>query len=403
LNSPADYRCCVAVEEVMKAKAGFLTWVGIIAILIGLQGAWAAKPQDLNAPAAPQPSEPVADDGTINSPALQDPNTPENTAEPTTSDALGTAGSDASSFADLSQGSGGGREGPNYVIGPEDVISIDVFNVPELSKLLVRVANDGTITVPLIGQVKAAGLTAQQLREELAQKWGENYLQNPEVTLFIRQFRARPVSVVGAVEKPGLYPLTGRRNLIEVLSMAGGLGKKNSQAAGRSVYITRSQGFGDLQPTDGLKILSSDKVEIDLQKLLYSQNDALNIEIKPLDTVSVAKAPIIYVVGEVKKPGGFPLEDQERVTVLQALAMAEGLSGSPAKSLSKIIRRGPDGVARKEIPIDLGKIMKGEATDVELAANDILFIPLSGGKYVGKRAVENAIGVVTGLIIWGRL
>ena len=387
----------------MKAKLSFLTWVGILAILMGLQLVCAAQAQDPNSSVTPQPSEPVVDDGTMSSPALQDPNTPENTAEPTSSSALGTAGSDAALSADLSQASGGGREGPNYISGPEDVISIDVFNVPELSKLLVRVANDGTITVPLIGQVKAAGLTAQQLREELTQKWGENYLQNPEVTLFIRQFRARPVSVVGAVEKPGLYPLTGRRNLIEVLSMAGGLGKKNSQAAGRSVYITRSQGFGDLQPTDGLKILSPDKVEIDLQKLLYSQNDALNIEIKPLDTVSVAKAPIIYVVGEVKKPGGFPLEDQERVTVLQALAMAEGLSGSPAKSLCKIIRRGPDGVARKEIPIDLGKIMKGEATDVELAANDILFVPLSGGKYVGKRAVENAIGVVTGLIIWGRL
>jgi polysaccharide export outer membrane protein len=268
--------------------------------------------------------------------------------------------------------------------------------------LLVRVANDGTITVPLIGQVKAAGLTAQQLREELTQKWGENYLQNPEVTLFIRQFRARPVSVIGAVEKPGLYPLTGRRTLIEVLSQAGGPSNKSTGGAGRSIYITRQGGFGDVQQVDGMRLVAPDKLEIELPRLLYSKDERLNIEIKPLDIISVKKAAIVYVVGEVHKPGGFVLDDTEKVTVLQALAMAEGLNGSPAKKHSKIIRRGADGNAR-EISVDLGKIMKGRAPDPELAANDILFIPLSGQKYAGKSAASTAIGLMTGLLIWGRL
>lgn len=382
----------------MKSKQSVVLWIGLIVAFAGLQAVSIAQSQESYPPASSQTPEPVADDGTISSPALQSPNTPENSAEPTSSDALGSAGSDATSSSD--QGTGGGREGPNYIIGPEDVISIDVFNVPELSKLLVRVANDGTITVPLIGQVKAAGLTAQQLREELAQKWGENYLQNPEVTLFIRQFKAKPVSVIGAVEKPGLYPLTGQRNLIEVLSMAGGLGRKGSQPAGRTLVVTRSGGFGDLQLADGMRLLSPEKLEIDVQKLLYSQNDALNIHVQPLDVISVTKAPVIYVVGEVRKPGGFVLDDRERVTVLQALAMAEGLFGSPAKSQSKIIRRGQDESQKKEIPVDIGKVMKGQAPDLELTANDILFIPLSGGKYAAKRSVDNAIAVLTGLIIW---
>lgn len=384
----------------MNGKHSVALWIGVIVVFAGLQAVSVAHAQEAIPPASSQTPEPVADDGTVSSPALQSPNTPENSAEPTSSDALGAAGSDASSAGDLTQGSGGGREGPNYIIGPEDVISIDVFNVPELSKLLVRVANDGTITVPLIGQVKAAGLTSQQLREELAQKWGENYLQNPEVTLFIRQFKAKPVSVIGAVEKPGLYPLTGQRNLIEVLSMAGGLGRKGSQPAGRTLVITRSEGFGDLQLADGMRRLSPEKLEIDIQKLLYSQNDALNIHIQPLDAISVTKAPVVYVVGEVRKPGGFLLDDRERVTILQALAMAEGLFGSPAKSQSKIIRRGQDESQKKEIPVDIGKVMKGQAPDLELTANDILFIPLSGGKYAAKRSVDNAIGVLTGLIIW---
>ena len=165
----------------------------------------------------------------------------------------------------------GGPIGPNYILGPEDVINIEVFNVPELSKT-VRVANDGMISLPLIGRVQAAGLTTEQLRKELADKWGENYLQDPQVTVFVNQFKAKPVSVIGAVEKPGLYPLTGRRTLIEMLSMAGGFGKRGTSAAGRTVLVTRKSGFGDLQPVDGMHIRGPDQIEIDLNRLLYTRD-----------------------------------------------------------------------------------------------------------------------------------
>jgi polysaccharide export outer membrane protein len=120
-----------------------------------------------------------------------------------------------------------------------------------------------------------------------------------------------------------------------------------------------------------------------------------------MDTVSVSRADIVYVVGAVRKAGGFVLEDREKVTVLQALAMAEGLEGTAARSSARIIRRGEDG-SKTEIPINLKKILNGHSTDVELATNDILFVPDSTGKVAAKKGADAAIGIVSGLIIWRR-
>ena len=295
----------------------------------------------------------------------------------------------------------GGPLAPNYILGPEDVIKIDVLNVPELSKTTVRIANDGTISLPLIGRVKAAGLTAEQLRKELADKWGENYLQDPQVTVFVNEFKAKPVSVIGAVEKPALYPLTGQRTLIEMLSMAGGFGKRNTSAAGRTVLVTRKSGFKDLQPVDGMHVRGPDQIEIDLNRLLYTRDEALNIEIKPLDIISVSKADVVYVAGAVKRSGGFVLEDRPTMTVLQAITMAEGTTASAAKGAARILRTNPDG-SRTEVRINLGKIQKGKAEDVTLAANDILFVPESKGKFLSQQASQTGVAALTGWLIWVR-
>ena len=287
---------------------------------------------------------------------------------------------------------------PDYVLGPEDVVNIDVFNVPELSKS-VRIANDGAISLPLIGRVQAAGLTAEQLQQDLREKWGENYLQDPQVTVFVQEFKAKPVSVIGAVEKPGLYPLAGSRTLVEMLSMAGGFGKKGTSPAGRTVLVTRKSGFGDLQPVDGMHMRGSDQLEIDLNRLLSTRDEALNIEVKPLDIISVSKAEVVYVVGAVKRAGGFVLEDRPTMTVLQAVAMAEGLTGTAAKGSARILRTNPDG-SKTEIPINLGNILRGKGQDTTLAANDILFVPESKGKMAGSKAAETAISTFSGWLIW---
>ena len=287
----------------------------------------------------------------------------------------------------------------NYILGPEDVVDIDVFDVPELSIKKVRVANDGMISLPLIGRVQAAGLTAEQLRKELEDKWGENYLQDPQVTVFVEDFKAKPASVIGAVEKPGLYSLTARRSLIEVLSMAGGFGKKNTSPAGRTVVVTRRSGFQGLQPVDGMHVRGPHQIEIDLNRLLYTKDVALNIEVKPLDIISVSRADAVYVTGAVKQPGGFVLEDRPAVTVLQAIAMAQGFTITAAKKSARIIRTNQDG-SKTEIPLDLTKILRGKAPDATLAANDILFVPDSKRRIVALQGTNAGLTTFSGWLIW---
>ena len=289
---------------------------------------------------------------------------------------------------------------PNYILGPEDVIDIDVFDVPELTKT-VRVAADGQITLPLIGRVQAAGLTTEQLRQALAEKWGEDYLQDPQVTIFVKEFKAKPVSVIGAVEKPGLYPLTGERTLIEMLSMAGGFGKKGTSAAGRTVVITRKSGFKDLQTVPGMHVRGPDQIEVDLNRLLYAREEGLNIEIKPLDIISVTKADVVYVFGAVKQAGGFVLEDRPSLTVLQAISMAGGFTATAAKGSARILKTHPDG-SQTEIPVNLRKVISGKAENTTLAANDTLFVPDSKAKIASARALDASIYTVSGWLIWAR-
>ncbi len=290
------------------------------------------------------------------------------------------------------------RIGPNYVIGPEDVLLIDVFDVPELSRLSVQVSNDGTITVPLLGAIKAAGLTSHELRDELAEKWGEKYLQHPQVMLTIQEFKSRPVSVVGAVAKPGEYYLTGRRTLVEVLAMAGGPASLGA-AAGKEVMIERPGGFEDLPQVDGLTQTAPDKVSIEMKKLLYSQDTDLNIEIKPFDIITVSRAGIVYIVGAVTRPGGYILDSKDSVSVLEAVAMAQGVGPNAKTAEARIVRRSNNGT-QTAVPINLKKVLAGKAPDVTLAANDILFIPNSPAKAVGKQSIATTLGMITGLVIY---
>lgn len=301
---------------------------------------------------------------------------------------------------------GGGMVGPDYVLGPEDVLTITVFNLPEMTQT-VRVENDGTIWVKLLGRVKAAGLTTSQLHDKLQEEWGKTYLEDPHVTLFVRQFHSTPVSVVGAVMKPGLYQLPGPRTLIQVIAMAGGVNMPGTAAgamtggapAGRWVYITRKAGFAHFKAIAGMQRLAPDQVKVDLGKLMYSYDSALDVLVQPFDTITVSKAGIIYVVGAVKKSGGFTLEDRDSLTALEALALAEGFGPSSNHSHDEIIHTTPSGV-RKVAVINLGKIMKGKVKDPILMANDVLVIPNSNLKLYGGQGVGEALATVSGLIIW---
>jgi polysaccharide biosynthesis/export protein len=290
--------------------------------------------------------------------------------------------------------------GPDYVIGPEDVLQINVFQVKDLDET-VRVSNDGTIAVPLLGRVVAAGLTPDQLGRKLDKAYGKNLLQNPQVSIFVKEFHAQPVSVIGAVQKPGLYQITGPRTLIEALSMAGGLASgKGNGTPGKEVYVTRQGGFRDLHVVPGMQLMTTNKVAIDLKDLLYTKDTGLNIPIQPRDIIAVAKANVIYVAGGgVRKPGGFVLEDRDEVTVIQAMAMAEGLAPDAAKHRARIIHTKADG-SRVEIPVDIDKVLKEKAPDPTLAADDILYIPLSGGKSALRKSTNAIVQTVSGMLIF---
>jgi len=190
--------------------------------------------------------------------------------------------------------------------------------------------------------------------------------------------------------------------LIEVISMAGGLGTRGANQPGRYLYITRKGGFDDLQLAEGMEQTAPDQIEIDLKELVQTRDPALNIKMKPFDIISVSKAGVIYVIGAVGKPGGFVMEDRERVSVLQALSMAGGTSQFAKKSAARIVRQGENG-SRQEIPVDLGKVVKGTGEDVEMAANDILIVPDNTKKYWGMRGVDTAISSLTAAIIYGGL
>jgi polysaccharide biosynthesis/export protein len=301
---------------------------------------------------------------------------------------------------------GGGVIGPDYKLGPEDVVAITVFDLPEMTQT-ARVENDGTINVKLLGRVPAAGLTTTELKKELQRDWGKTYLENPIVSIFIKQFHSTPVSVVGAVAKPGLYQLPGPRSLVQVIAMAGGVNMPGTAGgnmqggapAGRWAYITRKGGFADLKPTEGIQKLAPDQVKVDLGRLLYSHDTALDLQVKPFDTITVSKAGLVYVVGAVQRSGGFTLEDVDSLTALQALSLAQGCAGSCNMHHDAIIRRLPNGT-RQLTFINLGKIMKGKAKDPILKANDMLIVPNSMMKSIGLSSIGMGMGTVSGLLIW---
>lgn len=310
----------------------------------------------------------------------------------------------------------------DYRIGAEDLLEISVYGAPDLDRT-VRVPADGKISVPLAGDLEAKGLTTRELETKVESRLRTNYMTNPHVNVFLREVQSHPISVLGAVEKPGVFQVRGAKSLIEVLSMAQGL----ADDAGDSVIVMRHGGFTspaatgspDPQPTaatdppresakQGLSPESAEgtsgttSVEVNLKDLLGSGDARYNVAVYPGDVVKVPLAGIVYVVGEVKKPGGFVLKSNENISVLQALALAEGLTHTSAEKHARIIRTDKVTGKRSEIPINLKKILAGKARDSLLQPKDIVFVPNSGSKTVLYRGAEAAISIAGGVIVYRR-
>jgi polysaccharide biosynthesis/export protein len=283
-----------------------------------------------------------------------------------------------------------------YVLGPEDQISISVTDADEIGVKPVRIDLSGFIRVPLIGRVKAAGLTLEQLENELTRHL-KPYIHEPDVSVAIVEFRSQPVSVLGAVKNPGIYQVQGRKTLLEMLSLAGGL----DNAAGNRITITRRAQWGPL-PLNGASESADGQVsvaEVPLKTLIEARAPEQNIAVYPHDIISVPRGELVYVIGQVPRSGGFVLNERESMSVLQAVSLAGGLDRFAAGQKARILRRST-GVDRMEIPIDVNSILNGKTRDEPLRADDILFIPNNAAKRAAVRAAEAAVQVGTGIAIW---
>jgi polysaccharide export outer membrane protein len=280
------------------------------------------------------------------------------------------------------------------VLQTDDEIVIRSLQAKELSDKTFRLDQNGEINLPLVGVVQLAGSTVRQAEAIVRDKLKRYYFE-PDVAINIIAFHDEPVSVIGAVGTPGVHQIKGQTALLEVLSSAGGI----RSDAGPVVVITRQAAYGPIPHPNAHQSPSGESVaELDLKSLLESRNPSENILIEPHDVISAPPAQIVYVVGNVKRAGGFPLGGKPTLSVLQALALAEGLDQRAEPHRSRILRQEAGG--ELQIPIDIKKILAGKAEDIQLRPNDILFVPNSAMKTVSTRTIEAAIQIGTGILIF---
>jgi len=247
-------------------------------------------------------------------------------------------------------------QGEDYQIGPRDLLEIRVFDLEELNAT-VRVSEAGTVELPVIGEIPAAGLTQNGLAGAIEEALS-GFVRQPQVFVFVREYQSQRVSIIGAVGTPGNYQMVGRTTLLEAISDAGG------------VDLLEASGFVRIL-REGL---TGAPIEIDLHELLDQGNTAYNIRLKPGDVVNVVvkAAFTIYVSGQVRTPGSFTL--RESITLLKAVSLAGGFTDRAATSKVRIVRARDDGT-QEVIEVNFGDIQDGKSPDIEILPNDIVVVP----------------------------
>lgn len=284
----------------------------------------------------------------------------------------------------------------DYAIGPGDVLSITIADLPEISGKYV-VSETGMLALPVVPTpIRAAGLSAEDLSRDIGEALtAAQQLREPVVNVFVEEYRSQTVTVLGAVARPSVYPLRKNSTLLEVLSTAGGL---LPQAGNTLTLQHKPLSAGDQDAED----IQQTNLDIDLRKLMQGKDSSLNLAVEGGDVVTVSAAPLVYVIGAVTKPGGYVLQDTSAgLTILQALAMAEGLKSTAAPKRGVIIRQSPGSSDRQEIPVDINKLLEGKDRGTLLASSDVLFIPESGMKKSMQKMGEFAMQVANGVAIYG--
>ncbi len=288
-------------------------------------------------------------------------------------------------------------EDEEYVIGPEDLLEIRVFEQPDLSGE-VRVSLKGYIRIlPFPEPIKAAGYTEHQLAEIIRERL-TTLFKNPQVVVRVKESRSRFVAVIGAVRKPDRYEIVRGTRLLNLLAAAGGL----TESAGNTVHIIRT-GKQPVRPAEADHPLGGSEAEpqleiVDLRQLLSGQWDLVNMRVYPGDIVSVPEADQIFVTGNVVNPNAFRIRGD--MTLTKAIALAGGLRPHAQKNKVTILRHVPGRSERVEIVVDLEKVERDQVKDVPLEPNDIVFVPSSSMRNVGM-AMLNAFSLgAASQLIW---
>jgi polysaccharide export outer membrane protein len=286
-----------------------------------------------------------------------------------------------------------------YVLCPEDTITVRVPVAEEFAteKNPYRIDNDGYVNLPIAGRWRAAGLSVKQLETELTNRLKTDYL-DPQVSISVAEMHTAPDSILGAVNTPGLQRMIGRETILEGVSRAGGL----RTDAGQIVTVTRRIEYGRIpltnakdDPTGRFSV-----VDLNLAPIVSGELPAENIVLQPHDVVTVSRARMIYVLGDVSKTGAFVINDKEGISTLKALAMAGGLARNSAPASARILRREPGATLRRDIPVNLSRVMKNKAEDMMLQPEDILYIPSDLTKKIATRTIEAAIGIGSSVAVF---
>jgi polysaccharide biosynthesis/export protein len=294
------------------------------------------------------------------------------------------------------------RQG-DYVIGSGDLLGVEVFDVPELSRD-VRVSETGYISLPLIpSKIHASGLTPYQLQDKLAELLQTNGLvSTPQVSVTVKEQHSQPITVIGAVKNPMVIQALRTTTLLQALSQAGGI----SDDAGSSVIVTRSTpdavNLPDPPDNPGADRppAAPQTFTINLADLLQSGDSRFNIPLEGGDVVSVPRAGIIYVVGSVVRPGGFLLQnDLDKMTMLKMISLAGGPTNTAKLRNSVILRKNAETGKRDQVPVDLKKVLTLKAQDVQMQDNDILFVPDSAGLHALHRAGDISVALTEGVAL----
>jgi len=275
-------------------------------------------------------------------------------------------------------------------LGPGDVIQIHAVEAEEMSDKPIRIGPDGYINLPTVGRVKVSDRTTEQVQADIVGRL-KRLIVNPDVTVMVVETHSHPISVMGAVKTPGVFELQGRRTLLEIMSLAGG----PRDDAGYTARVTRQAEFGAIPLPSAMEDPSGQfsVAEINLQNVMDARDPAANILMMPNDVISVPKANMVYVIGDVLKPGAIAMSDQKPVTVLQAIGIVSGLVKTAKSTEAKILRVNPGSTTRLEVAVNIKTILAGKANDVTLQADDILYVPTSLKKDFAYRTLESLGGV----------